>query len=411
MSVALPTPDVTQFTAFTQGNESALKAIFRQEYEALISTANAMLGDELAHCAPRIVENAMLATWARRTEFAQPAGLAAFLETAVEEEVALQKRKHAALHHRGASTPKHSMIPTPDEAIAALDRKLHAPPPDHETLLEEARAAKRRHAQEHVQAVGRQRPWAIPALIGVVAVAAIIGVQRWVGARGGDLAVTKALQSEEARVINSARGQRGAVTLLDDSRVRIGSDSRVRVPKEFGGNIRTVELAGTARFEVADGDRTPFAVRALNTEVVATGTAFTVRAFHDERATSVWVDEGSVTLRVRDGDGERTLKAGDAVQVTRDGRIEALASDARDGAFAWTRDSLVFDDATLGEVVPALGRWFDLKLALADPALASRRVSVRLGLQSSGEALDAVAKAAGLVHGFDQDKQVVLRAK
>lgn len=411
MSVALPTPDVTQFTAFTQGNESALKAIFRQEYEALISTANTMLGEELAHCAPRIVENAMLATWARRTEFAHPTGLAAFLETAVEEEAALQKRKHAALHHRGGAMPKHSTIPTPDEAIAALDRKLHETPPDHDTLIEEARAAKRRHAQEHVQAVGRSRPWVIPALIGVVAVAAIIGVQRWVGARGGDIAVTKALQSEEARVINSARGQRGVVTLVDDSRVRIGSDSRVRVPKEFGGNIRTVELTGTARFEVAEGRSTPFAVRALNTEVVATGTAFTVRAYPDESTTSVWVDEGSVTLRIREGDEERTLAAGEAVRVTRDGRIEALASDARDASFAWTRDSLVFDNAPLGEVLPALGRWFDLKLALADPALASRRVSVRLGLQSSGEALDAVAKAAGMVHGFDAEKQVVLKEK
>ena len=54
-------------------------------------------------------------------------------------------------------------------------------------------------------------------------------------------------------------------------------------------------------------------------------------------------------------------------------------------------------------------RWYDLKLALGSPAIGERRISVRMGLESSGAALEAVRKAAGLEIEFGKDNEVVLR--
>lgn len=410
MTVALPTPDVQQFHAFTQGDEGALKSIFRTEYDALIAQAEAALGPDLAHAACRIVQQAMLSTWRRRTEFMAPTGLVAFLEAAVQEEVVVQRRRHAALHRHPSTTPaRHPPRPTVDEAIASLDATLHAPAPDHDRLIEEARTAKKHHAAEHVQSVGRKTNWMIPTALVAVAVVVIIAAQRWVQARGGDLAATKALQSDEVRDISSLRGQRGTVTLGDDSRARIGSDSKLRVPKEFGLTVRTLEVTGTARFVVADGKSMPFTVRAANMDIMAAGTEFAVRAFPDDSAISVMVDQGSVRVRVRDASANHTVAAGEAVRVARDGSVSPLAPAARDGMFAWTRDSLIFTDAPLREVIPQLIRWYDLKLALGDPAIGDKRISVRLGLESSGTALEAVRQAAGLKIEFGADKEVVLK--
>ena len=410
MTVALPTPDVQQFQAFTQGDEGALKSIFRTEYDALIARAKEALGPDLAHASGRIVQQAMLATWRRRTEFTAPTGLVAFLEAAVQDESAIQRRKHAALHHgHTPAAARQTHTPTVDEAIAALDATLHAPAPDHDRLIEEARTAKKHHAAEHVQAVGRKTNWVVPVALAVVAIVVIIAAQRWVGARGGDIAATKALQSEEARDIVSQRGQRGTVTLGDDSRARIGADSKLRVPKDFGLGVRTLEVTGTARFVVADGKSTPFTVRAANMDITAEGTEFAVRAFPDDSTISVMVEQGRVRVKVRDADADHAVEAGQAVRVARDGSVSPLDQGTRDAMFAWTRDSLIFNDAPLREVVPQLIRWYDLKLALGDPALGDKRISVRLGLESSGAALEAVRQAAGLKLEFGNDKETILR--
>ena len=411
MTVVLPTPDFQEFHAFTQGDERALKSIFRQEYDGLLAQAQETLGSDLAHASPRVVQQAMLATWRRRADFEQPIGLVAFLETAVQDESALARRKHAALNHRQGAPVAHraAVIPTADEAVAQLDALMHVPAVDHDVLIEEARAAKKHHAAEHVQAVGRERAWRLPAALVVVAIVAIVAAQRWAQARGSDMVATRALESTEARNIVSQRGQRGAVTLGDDSRAKLGSESKLRLPKEFGTTLRTLQLTGTARFEVASGKPMPFTVRAGNMDITAVGTAFAVRAFPEDSGMSVLVDEGSVKVRVRDTRDDHTVSSGEAVRIGRDGNLSPLVGGARDALFAWTRDSLVFENVRLADVVPQLVRWFDLNVSVADAAVGEKRVSVRLGLQSSGAALEAVAKAAGVTTGFGKDKGVVLK--
>ncbi len=411
MTLVLPTPDAGQFHAFTQGDESALKAIFREEYPALIERAQDALGPDLAHASSRVVQQAMLVVWRRRTEMSTPEGLAASLEGAVLEESRVQQRKHAALNHRntGSHAVRHAAPLSADDAIAGLDAMLHAPPPDHDRAVEEARTAKKHHAAEHVQTVGRKSNWVWPVVLIVIAVVGIVAAQRWAQAAGTDIVVTKALASEEARDLSAARGQRGTVSLGDDSRVRIGSESKVRVPKDFGGSLRTLELTGAAHFQVASGKVLPFTVRAGNMDVVAVGTAFTVSAFPGDSSIDVMVDEGSVTVHLRDTKDEHPVMSGNAVHIASNGTVTPLSGDARDAHFAWTRDSLVFNDAPMSVVVPQLVRWYDLKLAMGSADIASKRISARLGLQSSGAALEAVRKAAGLEIEFGKDNEVVLK--
>lgn len=411
MTVVLPTPDAGQFHAFTQGDESALKAIFREEYPALIAQAQSALGPDLAHAGTRVVQQAMLTVWRRRTELRTPEGLAAMLEGNVLEEARVQQRKHAALNHRttGSHAVRHAASLSADDAVAGLDAMLHAPPPDHDRAVEEARAAKKHHAAEHVQSVGRKSNLVWPIALIVIAVVGIVAAQRWAQARGTDIVVTKALQSEDARDITSNRGQRGTVTLGDDSQVRVGSDSKIRVPKDFGGSLRTLELNGTAHFQVARGGALPFTVRAGNMDITAVGTAFTVHAYPADSAVTLMVTEGSVTVNLRDASEKHDVAAGKAVRIARDGSVSPLTTEGTDASFAWTRDSLVFNEAPLSVVVPELARWYDLKLAIGSPAIAERRVSVRMGLESSGAALEAVRKAANLNIEFGKDNEVVLK--
>jgi ferric-dicitrate binding protein FerR (iron transport regulator) len=410
MPATLPIPDASLVDKFAHGDEQALVALTRQEYDALLARAEEALGPELAHFKGRVVQQAILAAWSARDRFQHPAGLVAFLEQAVTEQAATQRRKHAALHraHSGSGpAAPHVETPSAEQAVEQLLATLHAPPPDHDRLLEEAKAAKKAHAAQHVQAVGQGRNWTIPVVIGAVVVAASVAVMKWVDLSSAEVAVDSALKAEDVRQQASGRGQRGTFTLGDQSRVTMGSDTKLRIPKEFGGpKIRTVELLGTARFAVAPGKPVPFAVRAGGVTVTATGTAFVVRAFPEEAMVNVAVEEGSVSVTVRATGESRSLAAGEAIRVSAAGAFSPLEGNVRDAALAWVRDSLVFEDAPVREVIPELVRWFGINAALGDEAVGDRRVSLRLALASSGEATKALTEAAKLAIQFGKDDRI-----
>lgn len=409
MANLLQPPDLTQFTAFTSGDEHALARIYRTQYDALVLKARESLGPELAHYGGRVAQQAMLDTWEQRDKFKDVIGMTSALEAAIEEEAGVHKRKHAALHHgsKNAASP-HVSTPNAEQAVNELLAELHAAPVDHERSTREVALARKHHAAEHVQSVGRTTGWKGPvALIAFLGVA-IFALMRWVDVTSSEVAATKALQAEGARSLTSARGQRGTTTLSDGSIARMGSDTRLRIPADFGGAVRTLELTGTASFNVAAGVSRPFVVRAGGANITATGTQFVVRAFEDDDAVYLGVTEGSVSVRMKDARGESTVSAGQSVRINANGEVLPLVESVRGRMLGWTSDTLAFTSVAVREVLPELNRWFDLKASLADSALGARVVSLRVPLASSGEALKALTDGASLSVGFDDQQRVVL---
>ncbi len=403
-------PDLTQFMAFTHGDEHALIGMYRTQYDALLQHARDALGPVLSHYCGRVAQQAMLVVWQHRDQYDTSAELTAALETAIRNEADVYRRKHAALHHgSNASTTTSHVVPlSADAAVDALLTELRAAPIDHEQAQRDALAARKQHAAEHVQEVARSRGWLMPTILIAVLGVGIVVAMRWVGANGAEAAATQALRADNARNINSTRGQRGNVTLGDGSTARLGSESHIKLPADFGGAVRTLELNGTARFTVAPGKATEFVVRAGNAIITATGTQFSVRAFDDDSAVIVAVDEGTVSVHATGQRTATTVDVGQAVRMTHDGTVTPLEDAVRVRALSWVQDTLVFTDEPVKVVLPDLIRWFDLKAALADVALGERRVTLRVGLQSSGDAVAALANAATLSVGFDKDDHVLL---
>ena len=410
MSATTMTPDAEQFRAFSNGSEDALASIYRSQYDTLIARSRAELGDELSHHAPRIAHQVMLDAWQSRSKFGNPVDLSAYLDQAVMECVAVQKRKHAALHRRGGAPRKTGPAPTADEAVSQLLATLHEPPKTHDDLIEEARAAKKHHAAQHVQTVGKGRAWKGPlVLLGSLVVVAAAFLW-YVDTRSADVAIDKALKADNARKLSTTPGQRGPATLNDESRVRMGADTRLVMPRDFGGTMRTVQMTGTAHFEVAPGNPLPFQVRAHNAIITATGTAFTVRAYEGDSVVLVSVAEGSVDVVIRDGDAKTSVAAGNAVRIV-GSDFQPMDAASTDLAFSWMRDTLVFNDVPVKDVIPELQRWYGVTPKLDHDSVGNRRVTMRIALQSSGDAIKTLADSGRLHIGFDKDEKVVLSAQ
>lgn len=408
MSVLLPTPDAGLVKRFAGGDENALIALYREEYESLLAAAAERLGHELAHFRGRVAHKAMLDTWEARQRFESPVAFSAFLEEAVRQEADIQRRKHAALRHRDGQAQHHVDVASVDDAVMALMAELHAPVTDHAHALEEVRAMKRAHTKEHVERVVEKPRWLLYGGLVLVAAVVIVAAQRVLDQAGSEVAVDRALTGEAVQHISSNRGQRGSFTLRDGTRATMGSDTRITIPDEFGGTQRTVQIEGTATFTVTPSvnpNSPPFAVRAGTVTATATGTVFTVRHYPEEADVVMQVAEGMVSVRDKDTDVTQTVKAGEAVRVT-NGTVTPLDGVARDVALAWTRDSIVFVQAPLKTVVPELVRWFGMNAALVDSTVGDRPVSMRIALTSAGDAATALTAAADLVITFGKNDRI-----
>jgi transmembrane sensor len=415
MSVVLPTPDAGLVARFAAGDENALVALYREEYDSLLGAAVERLGHELTHFRGRVAHKAMLDAWQARERFQNPVAFSAFLEEAVRQEADIQKRKHAALHHREGQTKHHVTVPTAEEAVKQLIDELHAPEADHAQAAEEARALKRTHTKEHVERIAPRSRWMLYTGISALVIGAIALGQRFVDRASSESAVTRGLAAENAQNLSSGRGQRGTLTLRDDTKVRMGSDTRLIIPAAFASNQRTVQIEGAATFTVAPADATkpgtavPFAVRAGSVTFTAKGTVFTVRNYTEDESITLEVTEGTVEAKDRTSGVTQAVSAGEAVRFA-GGAFAPLAGVARDVAMAWTRDSIVFDNAPLKTVVPELVRWFAMNAKLVDESAAERPVSMRIALNSSGEATKALTEAANLAITFGKDDRIEFTA-
>lgn len=186
-------------------------------------------------------------------------------------------------------------------------------------------------------------------------------------------------------------GEQRLVVLEDGSRVRLNTDSAVRVA--YWGDARRVFLRrGQAFFEVAHDPARPFRVDAGEAEVRALGTRFDVR--REAGGVAVTLLDGRV--RVEDDRGEAAdLEPRQQLRVTDAGlgRVRPAAPEAA----SWTTGRLVFHDAPLAAAIDEANRYSARKVELVGaPRLAAEPVS---GVFDAGD-VEAFAAAVAEAYGL-----------
>jgi transmembrane sensor len=160
-------------------------------------------------------------------------------------------------------------------------------------------------------------------------------------------ATTAAVITEE---YETQLGEVRAIHLSDGSTVTLGARSHIVV--QLGNGERRVRLAqGEAYFDVAKDASRPFYVTAPATAVRVVGTRFDVRVA--ESHVRVAVDEGIVAVN----DRPASLTRGERVDVLPDGALTGVTQVDGSEVAAWREGRLIYDGATLSEVVADLARY------------------------------------------------------
>ena len=397
--------DQELFAGVRAGDERALERLVHLRFADLVDVARRELGGDATR-APRAAEHALLRTWDQRDRLETPAALDRALDDAVHQGVARERGRAAAVHrleerqhtHRAAHGPPEA---TADMAWSHICAVLHHAP---ESAAEHAERLRHGTAQ-HMRAATSGPKVGLTAII-ALAVAALAAVAYFTVDRSSDeLRATRGLAAKDARVVDTRPAQQANLALDAQTRAALQPDSRLTTPAGFGPRMRVAGLAGAAMFTVAPEADLPLEVRAGPVTVRSANGEVAVRAYANEPA-AVMVRKGSATVRT--AAGSETLEAGRAVQVAANGQLTPLAGDARDATLGWTDGRFVVVDRPLREVLPALGRWYDLQVQAPSPAMLDRRITLRAPLGSSRAALAALDSSAGLTYEW-QDRRMVLR--
>ena len=177
-------------------------------------------------------------------------------------------------------------------------------------------------------------------------------------------------QPEQAQLVDvqTYNQEKKQVTLPDSSHVWLNENSRLTYDPRF--EQRHVSLEGEAFFEVQRLVERPFEIVSGDATTTVLGTSFNVRAYAAEDKIEVTVKTGKVALAVtKSKESTVILTPGETGVFNKKEEKVEVATREMENADAWKTEKLSFDDEKMAQVIAALERYFDVNIAVSDPAL------------------------------------------
>ena len=210
-------------------------------------------------------------------------------------------------------------------------------------------------------------------------------------------------QGERLLSVSVPHGQRVSLTLQDCTSVWLNAGTTLRYPALFTGRERRVEIDGEARFEVVHDAKHPFIVRTYACDVEVLGTKFNLKSYAEDSEVEVTLVEGSVEMETKLGGDDRIvrLRPGELVKLDkRTGSTETFDVPTDTYRPVVCGGGLFFMDKRFDEIVAYLEKRFDVKINVADRALAERRFIASF---VNGESLDE------MLASFNADEAMRIR--
>jgi len=213
-------------------------------------------------------------------------------------------------------------------------------------------------------------------------------------------------------------GEIKTITLNDGSQVTLGADSAIEAWSD-DVERHVVLIGGQAFFEVtADAER-PFWVAADDTRVKVVGTKFDVR--NSQGRVRVAVSEGEVNVTsVVLVDGRSSveasaaeapaivLRAGQQVIKPQAADFESVKGISEHELSAWRRGRLVYQDASIIDVIGDANRFFEGVIALDGADLAGLRVTASIRIDQLEFLPDMLAQTLPIAVQKSADNKILI---
>lgn len=228
----------------------------------------------------------------------------------------------------------------------------------------------------------------------------------------------KEVAANEINEVSTRPGSKSKVKLPDGTIVLLNAGSRLTYTKDYGKEIREVNLSGEGFFDVRKNKNVPFIIHTSNINIKVLGTVFNVKSYPEDKKTETSLIRGSieVTIKNRPNDkiilspSEKLVVENNEAKILEQNKGEEIKGSAHsvvqpeiavnkinysliDSSIAeiqWTENKLVFRDERFAELAVDMGRWYNVTIDITDPLLAEARLTGIFENETIEQALEAL---------------------
>ena len=212
-------------------------------------------------------------------------------------------------------------------------------------------------------------------------------------------------QSIALKTINTQRGEKRTIKLPDGSTIKLNYETEVKVPGRFEGGERVVYLTGHAYFDVQKDPGRPFTIYTNDSKTQVLGTSFDINT--NEEGTEVIVTSGKVAFSEKDdANNQVTLTVNDRAVLNFNKKITTSKVDAL-RITAWKDNRLIFEKASLEEIIKVLEPWYDINIQVTRAEL----LEVKYRFSKSNPSLEEVLSQLSVLGNFEykvEEKNVII---
>lgn len=250
--------------------------------------------------------------------------------------------------------------------------------------------------------IGKPKKRILPLYSTVLKIAAIVLILIGIPFLGNSL-----LKNENISIV-AVKGEKKTIHLPDGSLVFLNSNSSISYLKNFKNN-RELQLTGEAYFEVVKNPEKPFLVKTDKITTRVLGTSFNIEAYKNS-ITKVSVNTGKVEVDIKEFSEKIFLTKNQQLSFMTGGQA-VLSKDNSEDFNAWTRNTIVLNNTSLGDAAKILENWYDIKINFSSKKLKEMTISGKFKDEKVSNVLKSIAIVKELEIYFLTKKQILIREK
>lgn len=224
----------------------------------------------------------------------------------------------------------------------------------------------------------------------------------------------KAKKEVEYNYLTVPRGGQYQITLSDNTKVWLNSDSKLKYPVSFSkGEIRQVELVyGEAYFDVSPSSENAgasFKVFNKNQEVTVLGTEFNIKAYKEESNIYTTLVEGKVVVNFG-VDNKQFISPGQQINLAFATNSFTVTNVDVTNEIAWKDGIFNFEGKNLKDIMVVLSRWYDIDVTFQDKSLENEKYIGSLKRNYTIENILTTMQKASIINSFEiNNKSVIIK--
>lgn len=235
--------------------------------------------------------------------------------------------------------------------------------------------------------------------------------------RKSDTKKENQLAIKDINEISTQPGSKSKIHLPDGTTVLLNAGSRLTYTKDYGKEIREVNLVGEGFFDVQKNKDVPFIIHTSDINIKVLGTVFNVKAYPQDKKTETSLIRGSIEVTIKNRPNDKIILSPteklvvenkdrvQKIEKTKEGKtsnlpitqpliavnkINYLPVDSAVVEIQWTENKLVFRDETFADLAVDMERWYNVTIDIEDPALAEARLTGIFENETIEQALEAL---------------------